>query len=143
MLRLLDFFLGDRNLYPFERSILDDVISHMGSQSGARLRLQIEAVNKIQRLCDGREVNLYQMQNGKAAFDKSLCFPNAPDEVLLASVSLKSPSGPTMLIAKVWVVQGRLFSLEFNKSPKQFFAGMNMKDAQPEIVDVEICEHNL
>jgi hypothetical protein len=138
MFNLLDFLLdGEGKFYPFERRILEEVICRLGTQNGLLLQRQIDIINKIQRLRGGKEVNLYQMRYGKAVFDDNLRFPNAPDEVLLACVNLRLPNDPMKLKVKVWMVQGRLFSLEYNKPPNQFFAGISLKDAQPEIVKVE------
>jgi hypothetical protein len=119
-------------------AILQAVVSRTDDKIGRRLQRQIEVVNKVQRICDGKEVNLYRMRYGKVAFDDSLRFPNAPAELLLARVDLRLPNGKATLTAKVWMAEGRLFSMEFNMPPRQFFARINLRDARPEIVDVEI-----
>jgi hypothetical protein len=126
------------DFYPFERLVLDEVKSRLGAESGARLQRQIEAINKIQRLSDGKEVNFYQMRHGKPAFDDNLRFPHAASEALLASVYLTSLDKRSKLKVEVWLAKGRLFSLVFNKPPKQFFAGASLKTVRPEIANVKI-----
>ena len=139
MMGLLDFLLGDRAVFfPFETRIIEEVKSHLVVDARTRLQRQVEVINKIQRLSDGKEVNLYQMRHGKPAFDDSLRFPNAADEELLASVNLVGSDKNAKLKAEIWLAKGRLFSLVFNKPPKQFFEGVNLKSVQPEIVDVKI-----
>ncbi len=139
MAGLLDFLLGGRaDFYSFETRIINEVKSRLEDGGASQLQRQVEAINKIQRLAKGKEVNLYQMRHGKATFDDSLRFPDAADEALLASISLTGPDQRSKLKAEVWLAKGRLFSLVFNKSPKQFFAGANLRSVQPEIADVKI-----
>lgn len=138
MLDLLKSVLGGgTDFYPFEALILGKVKSHLPAESSRRLQLQLAVINKIQRLSDGKEVNLYQMRHGKPAFDDSLRFPAGTDEELLASVNLTGPNR-LQLKAEVWLAKGRIFSLVFNKPPKQFFAVKNLRTVQSEITDVKI-----
>lgn len=139
MYSLSSFLLGGRaDFYPLEKRILEEVQSRLHAEGRTRLQRQIEVVNKIQRLSDGKEVNLYQMRHGKQAFDDSLRFPNAADEELLATVTVTGPDQRAKLKAEVWLAKGRLFSLVFNKPPKQFYAGTSLKAVKPEIADVKI-----
>ncbi|WP_143133410.1 hypothetical protein [Pseudoduganella namucuonensis] len=111
----------------------------MSDSAGSRLLRQAEVVNKVQRLSNGKEVNLYQIRYGKPAFDDDLRFPNAPDEALLANVTLSRSNSPAKLRAEVWLAKGRLFSLVFNVPPSQFYAGMDLDTLRGEIEDVRIC----
>lgn len=139
MLEQLRALLGGRaSFYPFENRILQEVQSRLGDESRTQFERQIRVINKVQRLADGKEVNLYQMRQGKPAFDDSLRFPSAADEELLATVTLSVANSGGKLKAEVWLAKGRLFSLAFNKPPKQFFAGSNLKAVQAEITDVRI-----
>lgn len=112
--------------------------SRLEDDASSRLQAQIAAINKIQRLSHGKEVNLYQMRRGKAVFDDDLRFPDADDEALLASVNLTGPDQRANLKAEIWLAKGRLFSLVFNKPPQQFFPRMSLNVAQPHISDVKI-----
>lgn len=139
MLSFLKSLLRRRNdFFPFERAILDAVFSRMTDETRMLLLRQVEVINTIQRLSDGKEVNLYRTRLGKADFDNTLRLPNSPTELLIATVHLKKPSSKTTLKADVWMAEGRLFSLEFNISPKRFFENESLSDVRPEIVDVEI-----
>lgn len=139
MERLLNFLLGhNSDFYPFERQILEIVAARMECQDGVRLKRQIDAVNHIQRLRNGREVNLYQICNGKVAFDDNLRLSNTADELNMASVTLRLAGNRKNLRVVVWMVKGRLFSLEFSESPKKFFAGSSLLATDSEIIDVEI-----
>lgn len=79
MAGLLEFLLGDRpDLYPFETRIIEAVKSRLDVGGASRLQRQVEGINKIQRLANGKEVNFYRMLHGKPAFDESLRFLEAP-----------------------------------------------------------------
>ena len=139
MLRLLNALMGGgTDFYPFESRVLDEVTSQLDAESGVRLQRQIEVVNKIQRLSNGKEVNLYHMRHSKPAFDDNLRFPHTASEALLASVDLARPDKRAKLKVEVWLAKGRLFSLVFNKPPKQFFAGTSLNAVRPEIANVKI-----
>lgn len=137
---LRDFLFGGRAafFYPFETRIIEEVRSRLGAEASVRLQSQVEKINKLQRLANGKEVNLYHMLHGKPAFDDNLRFPDASDEALLASASLICSEKPTKLKVELWLAKGRLFSLVYNKPPKQFFADADLKSVRPEIVDVKI-----
>lgn len=139
MLSVLKFLLGRRaQLFPFENEILDALKSRLDAESGAKLQRQIEVINTVQRLAGGKEVNLYRLRHGKPVFADELRFPLAAEEVLLATAYLSAPGKRAKLKADIWLANGRLFSLVFNKPPKQFFTGEDLKSVQPEIADLKI-----
>jgi hypothetical protein len=130
---------GNRNqLYPFEVRVIEAIKSRLDSAGAARLQGQVDVINKVQRLTDGKEVNLYRVAHGKPAFDDSLRFPEAAEEALLATVHLAHPDGPAKLKAEAWLANGRLFSLLFDKPPKRFFAGQAIDAVRPEVADVTV-----
>jgi hypothetical protein len=51
---------------------------------------------------------------------------------------LDSAGGKAKLKLELWLTKGRLFSLVFNKPPKEFFAGGRLRKVQPTIADVKI-----
>lgn len=127
------------DLYPFEISALEEVIAHLDRESGSQLRKQFEAINTVQRIAEGKEVNLYKMSRGKPVFDDDLRFAGTGDEVLLAAVSIAGPiGGQSKLKIEFWLAKGRLFSLVFNKPPKEFFGRGQLKAVQPRILDTKI-----
>lgn len=88
---------------------------------------QVQAINKIQRLPEGVEVNFYRMKNGRPSFPTELSFPNKVKELLLANVRIEVPDLKGNLGAKVWCVEGFLFSIEYAGSVSYFeeVAGMD------------------
>jgi hypothetical protein len=138
MRELLHVWFNSGDLYQFEKLIIHEVKRRLAQDGGERLQMQFDTINKVQRLSEGKEVNLYCMRRGKAMFDDDLRFPYAADEALLATVSLSNSSGGPKLKAEVWLAKGRLFSLVFNKPPKQFFEGSSLKQVKPNIADIKI-----
>ena len=138
MVRWLKSLFGNREFYPFETLILEGVMHRVEGDVGLRLRQQIEVVNQVQRHKYGREVNLYHVKNGKDAFNDELRFAEAPDEELLACVVLEFIPKKGELKADVWMAGGRVFSLEFDKPPKEFFFGMPLENVQAQIINVTL-----
>jgi hypothetical protein len=133
------FLLGNKNrLYPFEARVIEAIKSRLGSDAATRLQAQIDSVNKVQRLTDGKEVNLYRVAHGKPAFDDSLRFPQGEEEALLGTVHLAHSGSPGALKAEAWLANGRLFSLVFDKPPKRFFAGHGLDEVRPEVADATV-----
>jgi hypothetical protein len=141
---VLNWLLGrSAGLYPFEHSIINEVIDRVGGDAAVRLRSQLASINLVQRSPDGQpngqEVNLYRVRWGKIAFDENLRFTETGEEALLATVKLVNRGNErNVLKLKIWLVGGRLFSLGFNKSPKDFFAGTKLKFVQPRIAHMKI-----
>lgn len=76
---------------------------------------QLQAVNKIHRSPDRKEVNLFVMRNGKSEFPREICFKDG-GEYKVAVVDLKSKRTELKLRARVWCVNGHVFSIEY-KNP--------------------------
>lgn len=125
-------------LFGFETLAIDAVTANLPADSAQRLRSQLERINKIQRLADGKEVNLYFMRGGKPVLDDELTFRHVGDETHLATVRLLETGRGTKLKAEVWLARGRLFSLLFGTAPKQFFADSSLEKARPEVFDVHV-----
>ena len=133
------FSLGNRNsLYSFEACVIEAIRSRLDPEAATRLQAQIDSINKVQRLTDGKEVDLYRVAHGKPSFDDSLRFPQGEEEALLGTVHLTHPGNPVTLKAEAWLVSGRLFSLVFDKPPKQFFAGYALDAVRPGVKDVTV-----
>ncbi len=133
------FLLGNRNqLYPFEACVIEAIKSRLDPEAATRLQAQIDSINKVQRLTDGKEVNLYRVAHGKPAFDDCLRFPQEEAEALLGTVHLTNPGSPVTLKAEAWLVNGRLFSLVFDKPPKRFLAGHALDAVRPAVADVTV-----
>lgn len=93
---------------------------------------QVQAINKIQRLPEGTEVNFYRMKKGRPSFDAELAFPNKMEELLLAKVQIGLPNTTNKLTANVWCVKGFLFSIEYEGSVNYFEEASGMV-SKPEI----------
>ncbi|RSZ55171.1 hypothetical protein HF313_22985 [Massilia atriviolacea] len=117
MLRSL--FRPSAGLSPLEASIFDAVHEQLPPQDAELWRKQLEAVNKIYRSPTEREINLYVIRNGKSNFPRELCFANE-EEFKIAVVDLTAGDNEGKLRARVWCVNGHVFSIEYKTSFKVF-----------------------
>lgn len=105
----------EKRLRPHERAPLDAVLSAVNADVSASLREQLKLINKVQRVpgVHGQDVHFYRMRWGRAVVERGPPLDSS-EETLLATVTLRKKlgEGPT-LQCKVWLVQGRIFSLEF------------------------------
>lgn len=138
MFSWLEKVFARRAFLPFEVSILESVIRSIGGEVGLQLQQQVDAVNHVQRLRAGREVNLYHLEGGKESFANELRFNNAPEEQHLADVILRIRNSNDELNVQVWMAGGRIFSLEFDRPPNDFFLGKPLLSDRAEIIDVAI-----
>lgn len=106
------FRKGTPDFKPLEKKILDGVIAQLDAERAGKLSERIARINLVQRLDGGREVNVYEMKNGKPVIDSSLRLSGAEGEMVLAEFSLTAALGARN-DGKVWLVDGRFFSLEF------------------------------
>jgi hypothetical protein len=103
---------GTPGFKPLERQVLDGVVGHLDADRAAKLRERLARINLVQRLDGGREVNVYEMKNGKPVIDGSLRLTDAEGERVLVEFALTTAGGAENA-GKVWLVDGRFFSLEF------------------------------
>lgn len=89
---------------------------------------QVQAINKVQRLPQGIEVDFYRMKGGRPSFDEALTFPNRTAELLVAKVRIDVDTGS--LTAKVSCVKGFLFCIEYEGSASYFDEALGM-DPRP------------
>lgn len=100
---------------------------------------QIGAINKIQRLPDGTEVNFYRMKNGLPSFDQDIAFQNKTKELLFCKVQIRPILQEKIILANLWCVKGFLFSIEFNDNINAFPDPEACSDSNY-VIDVEIVE---
>jgi hypothetical protein len=134
---LAKLFGAGSHLSALEKLVLDCVRAHLDASVAALWDRQVQAINKIQRLPEGIEVNFYRMKNGRASFDDELAFPNTTAELLVAGVQIGLPGGRHRLTASVWCIKGFLFSIEYDGSVSYFEEAAGM-DPRPELTIV--CE---
>ena len=123
-------FGAGARLSALEKMILDCVGNHLDARLRESWNRQIQAINKVQRLPEGIEVNFYRMNSGRPSFDEDLEFPNKTTELLVAKVQIEL-SGMGKLNAKVWCVKGFVFSIEYGGSVSYFEEAAGM-EPQPE-----------
>jgi hypothetical protein len=129
--RWVDKFLN-RGLFPFEKNTLDRLMKSCTLESASQIGRQIQAINKIQRIAAGKEVNLYCMRWGKPFFDDELRFHGHSGESLLATAQFINDSKRELTV-KIWLVSGRLFSITYSLPPTEYFKRSDLRevDASP------------
>jgi len=118
-------------LSDLERSVLDAVRSRLDRQLVPAWERQVQAINKVQRLPEGCEVNFYRMAKGRLTFDDAIAFANKTTELHLANVKVSWGKASGELVARVWCVRGFLFSIEYAGSVTYFDEAAGM-DPSPE-----------
>lgn len=92
---------------------MDGVIQKLDADRAGKLRERVARINLVQRLDGGREANVYEMKDGKPVIDGTLRLSDAGGETVLAEFSLTTATGAEN-DGKLWLVDGRFFSLEFS-----------------------------
>jgi hypothetical protein len=116
-----------------ERLILDCIKRHLDARTADLWDRQAQAVNRIQRLPGGVEVNFYRMQKGRPYSDSRLAFTNKAPELLVATVCIETPDFQQELNAKAWCVKGFLFSIEYEGNAAYFDEAADL-DPKPRFV---------
>ncbi|MBM0103468.1 hypothetical protein JM946_01880 [Steroidobacter sp. S1-65] len=131
---------ADTRLSELESRILNCVKDQLGADLTALWRRQVEAINKVQRLPGGAEVNFYRMERGRPTFDESLAFLNKAEELLIAKVTVSATvKGVAATIkAQVWCVRGFIFSIEYGSDPAYFEEAMAMDPAPDVLIECEL-----
>lgn len=117
---------------PLEQKLLHALADHLSPEARSLLAKQVEQTNLVQRHAKDKEVNLYHMRRGKVSREGVPVFPLLVPEVKLARISFTCPDRERPLRANFWLVNGRLFSLDFDQSPR----GIDADDI--DIAEVEL-----
>ena len=112
----LPWFFDREVLRPVEKRVLESVAEALPQAPRELFVKQVSSINRAHRLTHGREVNLYRIRKGKPDFDDSLRFPVTSPEVRLATVEFVTGQTSPPLRCDVWLANGRVFSLLFNRS---------------------------
>jgi hypothetical protein len=111
---LLSTLFGRSRLTPLESRVITAVSVKLQSAARQLFDAQINQINRIQRHPSGKEANFYTMRRGKPCLEERFLFPFR-SEALLATVHLNlGEAGRKPLRAELWLVNGRVFSVEFN-----------------------------
>lgn len=113
-----------RKLKPFEVVVLEAVASKLPPDVGRLFREQLSVVNKVQRLLEWNEINLYCMHWFKVRWPESLLFENR-NEWHLATVNCAF--GSTDIPITVWSIGGHVFSLESPVGLKKIASSKSVK----------------
>jgi hypothetical protein len=103
---------GTSGFNAFERAVLDAVAQKLPSDAEHRLQERVRAVNLVQRIDGGREVNCYEMQNGRPVLNDATRVDASQGERLFAKFRIDGPP-TTANKGEAWLVDGNLFSIEF------------------------------
>jgi hypothetical protein len=94
---------------PLERAVLGSIHRVLPTAAAQFMRQQVACVNKIQRLLEWQEVELYCVRWFRVAWPEHALFPNR-NEFELGRVTLGSASA--QLTVSLFSVSGHIFSLE-------------------------------
>ncbi|UXA71215.1 hypothetical protein M0D46_09625 [Xanthomonas prunicola] len=129
----MKIFKKSSSLSRLERLVLDSIAERLPVSERGLWNLQVAKINKVQRLPQGVEVNFYRISSGKPTFDDEVAFKNRTQELMVASLVIKSCN--QQLVAKVWCVKGFIFSIEYEGAPAFFD---KILDSDEVITDVGI-----
>lgn len=107
--------------------VIEAIATALPQDAADLLRAQVSLVNKVQRIDQDREVDLYHMEKGKPVFPDSALFPNRTEEFELARVHLKDVATGHQAKATVSLVKGRLFCIEFSHTPRDLPGSSGLK----------------
>lgn len=118
---------------PLERRLLESLASRLELEARRILHSQIASINMVQRHTDCKELCFYRMKWGKPTANPRQAFPLNADEIKLASATFTVPDCSTTFQVDFWLVQGFLFSMTFDQSPKTY---LKAETVQIERLDV-------
>lgn len=124
---------GTSSLNELEITVLRALEKKLPADVQHKLDERIRRVNFVQRLDGGREVDLYVMRGGKPALDPDTSIDATPGEKLLARFRITGDELTTNA-GGVWLVDGNLFSLEFENSTE------HSDPAQISAISIELAQ---
>lgn len=104
-------------LNALEALLIDAIARALPDASSALLRDQVKLMNKVQRLDQNREIDLYHIKNGTPNFPDSKLFADRSDEFELARLKITDVDSSLTAMVTVSLVRGRLFCFEFDSPP--------------------------
>lgn len=131
------FGVGSK-LSALESLILHSVRDRLNEDEVILWDKQVSAINKVQRLPEGIEVNFYRMKGGSPCFDEALAFDNKAEELKLATIQIRVPNVQETLSASVWCVKGFVFSIEYKGSVNYFEEAAGMDPAHKMQIDCKV-----
>ena len=117
----------DKELSSLEKLILSAYRRELDEKSSSLWDEQIRTINRIQRLPGGVEVNFYRMHKGNPTFPPEIAFPNKEEEINFANVQIVLNETADTLLAKLWSINGYLFSIEYDGNAQYFDEALEMQ----------------
>ncbi len=114
---------------PLEDFLLNQFLSHADDELKNITEHQIKYITKAQRLFDWNEINYYCSK-----FDESFKYPNN-DEIVLCVIDFRSKEINKKYIAKIYAVNGRLFSINVKPGVKEISFKDDLEIISFELVD--------
>lgn len=108
----------NRRLSSVERIVLQSAIELLPAQSAETLRTMVHEVNHVRRYALRKKVHFYRMRWRFFLGEFSVYFPSKLEVARLAEIELIDEYQPAEpIIATIWLVNGRLSSIEFTSPP--------------------------
>lgn len=96
---------------PFEKALFTQMEKCLTSDEVEVLRSQLSEINFVQRHRGNEEICMYRAVNFSISQERTMHFPSSGEKLLC---QCKVNVEDTSLKLKVWLVDGQIFSLEFN-----------------------------
>ena len=107
--------LAGGNLRKYEAAVLSSARELISQDARSRMEWQIGDIERIQRIVNDKEVDLYSKSSG--AVELVRLFASSISEWPMAMIFCELPHCPSPVRVTVWVVDGRVFSMIFSQSP--------------------------
>lgn len=104
---------GSGGFNDFEQIVLRQIMSTLPKQEQMKFEQRVNSINLVQRLDGGREINCYELKNGRPELQEATRINDVSGEIALAKVVVNGAQG-TANTGTVWLVDGNFFSLEFD-----------------------------
>lgn len=122
--RLIEGFRGyGSHLDEYEMAIVEAVALRLESADADKLRQRARAINRVQRLLGGQDTTLYQMRSGRPVFPTETAIIHQPGSVHFARVAVRSANPMSRLRTNLFLHDGNLSSLEFDRPSEHSDAG--------------------
>jgi hypothetical protein len=124
---------GKEKLFTHEEMCFSAWQESLRDSAKIKLDAQMKAVRVIQHQAAGAKVCFYYADKG----DTPLFEPSGPDmHVATVSLAAGDRAAQPSLRAKIFVHQGRFFSIEFAKRPARYIEQHGMNQAELKVLDV-------
>lgn len=135
---MIEWFLGKPGncscFTPIERAVLFAIGKLLDEPFAATYREQLSLPNEVQRLANGKECNFYIKRLFQLKeWPENLALPKIAREYLLGIVTLQHRDSKAEARARVYVVDGHVFSVTFDRSPG--FLNQNFKVTEAILVN--------